>query len=105
MREGLYLLALAGKEYGHPVTVKTMLNPDGTPFTMVFGIEGVRLMENLQPGDRLLPLLAMTPERVEALLVAANVVAENNEGGKYEQVYLLLDSMLEEVSDDQKNQP
>lgn len=62
MKEGVYLLILPGDDFGTPQVIRDI---DGG--TVLVGVDGVRLLSNLPEGYRLVPMVMMTPERVNAL--------------------------------------
>lgn len=67
MKDGVYLLAMAGDDFAVPVTLTNHTTPDGLTFQLLAGVAGVKLVQNLEPGYRLLPLVvAPTPAVLDA---------------------------------------
>lgn len=58
--DGVYLLVMKDADYGVPYTLKNQTNPDGSTFVLLAGVDGVKILSNLEPGYRLIRLV---PER------------------------------------------
>lgn len=58
--DGVYLLAMKDADYGVPYTLKNQTNPDGSTFVLLAGVDGVKILSNLEPGYRLIRLEPVT---------------------------------------------
>jgi hypothetical protein len=69
MKDGVYLLIERDQPFGTPIVLRNHLNPDGSPFALLVGVSGITVLSNLEPGTTLIPMVALTEQRVAALKV------------------------------------
>lgn len=94
MKDGVYLLALPGQDYGVPYVLKGQVNPDGSRFEILVGVDGVKLVSNLAPGYQLYYMPTLTPFRLAAL--KALITYAEVYGGAYEEI-MIVQAMVDEA--------
>lgn len=95
-RDGVYLLVLPGQTFGIPYTLKNQRNPDGTFFQLLAGVDGIKLTVNLEEGYELIPLVVMTPARVDALRY---LWGDRTPGENIEQHLNVLSTIIEDLTE------